>query len=114
MLSEVDEAQFEDFNPDDVDIEDRPTLDIDEENLKLIGRHKRKRREDGEGGQPKKKRERRREKKYRRQQLESEGADDETAVRKSRKKRDEESEDEEALDPETSEFRLAVPLPATK
>ncbi|KAL1994427.1 hypothetical protein VTN49DRAFT_3096 [Thermomyces lanuginosus] len=105
VLSEVDEAQFEDFNPDDVDIEDRPTLDIDEENLKLIGRHKRKRREDGEGGQPKKKRERRREKKYRRQQLESEGADDETAVRKSRKKRDEESEDEEALDPETRRRR---------
>lgn len=49
ILSEVDEAQFEDFDPENVDIEDRPQLDIDEENLKLIGRHKRKRTGDEEG-----------------------------------------------------------------
>ncbi|KAE8337854.1 hypothetical protein BDV24DRAFT_94430 [Aspergillus arachidicola] len=46
ILSEVDEAQFEDFDPENVDVEDRPQLAIDEDNLKLIGRHKeRKRRE---------------------------------------------------------------------
>ena len=47
ILSEVDEAQFENFDPENVDVEDRPQLAIDEDNLKLIGRHKRKR-EEGE------------------------------------------------------------------
>jgi len=54
ILSEVDEAQFENFDPENVAIEDRPALAIDEENLKLIGRHKRKRPEDGDDTEPKK------------------------------------------------------------
>lgn len=56
ILSDVDEAQFEDFDPANVAI-DRPPVLVHEGNLKLIGRHKRKR--DGEqgdeGGKKKKK-----------------------------------------------------------
>ena len=54
VLSEVDEAQFEDFDPSNIPIEDRPVLAVDEDNVKLLGRHKRKR--DGEDGATKKKR----------------------------------------------------------
>ncbi|KAL1969326.1 hypothetical protein VTN77DRAFT_9518 [Rasamsonia byssochlamydoides] len=104
VLSEVDEAQFEDFNPDDVAIEDRPALAIDEENLKLIGRHKRKRREGEEGEQPKKKKEGRREKKNRRLR-ESESADAESKRRKKDKRREATPEDEELLDPATRRRR---------
>jgi transcription factor SPN1 len=45
LLSEVDEAQFEDFNPDAITIEDRPQVAIDDSNVKLLGVHKRKRTE---------------------------------------------------------------------
>jgi transcription factor SPN1 len=103
VLSEVDEAQFEDFNPDDVDIEDRPALDIDEENLKLIGRHKRKRGED-EGG-PKKRKEGRREKKnLRSYDVEGDDADGKRARRreKTQRRRTPTPEAEENLDPATS------------
>lgn len=61
VLSEVDEAQFEDFDPANIAIEDRPAIAVDESNVNLIGVHKRKRAEDGEGGS-KKRKERRREK----------------------------------------------------
>ena len=66
-LSDVDEAQFADFDPANVAIEDRPAVAIDEDNIGLIGRHKRKRveGEDGEGVK-KKKKEGRREKKKKR------------------------------------------------
>lgn len=106
VLSEVDEAQFEDFNPDDVDIEDRPALDVDAENLKLIGRHKRKRREDEEGG-PKKKREGRREKKKRQQRdSDVESAEGKPGRRRTAKARREATpEDEETLSPEERELR---------
>ena len=62
LLSDVDEAQFEDFDPNQVAIEERP-IAVDEDNVKLIGRHKRKRdgEVDGEGGK-KKRREGKREK----------------------------------------------------
>lgn len=110
VLSEVDEAQFEDFNPDDVAIEDRPALAIDEENLKLIGRHKRKRRGDEEDeDHPKKKKEGRREKKSRRQRdSESADADGRRSRKKDRAQRRREAtpEDEELLDPATSEFLI--------
>ena len=51
ILSDVDEAQFEDFDPANVAI-DRPPVLVHEGNLKLIGRHKRKRDGDAddEGG----------------------------------------------------------------
>jgi transcription factor SPN1 len=105
VLSEVDEAQFEDFNPDDVDIEDRPALDVDAENLKLIGRHKRKRRDDEEG-EPRRNREGRRDKKKRHQtDSEVEDGDGKSARRKSIKsKRAATPEDDETLSPEEREL----------
>jgi hypothetical protein len=75
VLSEVDEAQFEDFDPTAIAIEDRPAIAVDETNVNLIGVHKRKRTEDGEGAAKKKKKEGRREK-----------------VKKSRKKRNDEED----------------------
>lgn len=76
VLSEVDEAQFEDFDPTNIAIEDRPAIAVDEDNVKLLGRHKRKR--DGDDGEPvkKKKKEGKREK-----------------PKKSRKKRDSDDDD---------------------
>lgn len=101
ILSEVDEAQFEDFNPENVDVEDRPQLAIDEENLKLIGRHKRKRTDDGEGRSRRK--EGRREKKSRRAQEDE--AEDGSSRRRERKKKEASPDtDEETLDPETREY----------
>nr|CAD27305.1 hypothetical protein [Aspergillus fumigatus]CAE47953.1 hypothetical protein, conserved [Aspergillus fumigatus] len=96
---------FEDFDPENVDIEDRPQLAIDEDNLKLIGRHKRKRTEE-DGQQVKRKREGRREKKNRRRDME-EGLDEgeDKSRRRDRKKRDATPEDEELLDPATRRRR---------
>lgn len=64
ILSDVDEAQFEDFDPANVAIDDRPAIAVDEDNVRLLGRHKRKRDEDmgDEEGGKKKKKEGRREK----------------------------------------------------
>ncbi|KAF2755466.1 hypothetical protein EJ05DRAFT_540195 [Pseudovirgaria hyperparasitica] len=61
VLSDVDEAQFEDFNPADIAIEDQPVA-LDDDLLGQIKVSKRKRGEDGEGGVQKKKKEGRREK----------------------------------------------------
>ncbi|GKZ26294.1 transcription factor iws1 [Aspergillus brasiliensis] len=106
ILSEVDEAQFEDFDPENVDIEDRPQLAIDEDNLKLIGRHKRKRTEGGDEERSKRKREGRREKKSRRmRELEDGGASDEEKASRRRKKKEAEIADEEMLDPATRRRR---------
>lgn len=101
ILSEVDEAQFDNFDPENVNVEDRPQLAIDEDNLKLIGRHKRKRTEDGET-RPRRK-EGRREKKSRRA---DEGGDEGgSSRRRERKKREDKPDtDEETLDPETRMF----------
>ncbi|KAL3467652.1 hypothetical protein BJX64DRAFT_273978 [Aspergillus heterothallicus] len=104
ILSEVDEAQFEDFDPENVDIEDRPQLDIDEENLKLIGRHKRKRTGDEEGSSRRKK-EGRRKKSRRQREEEEEGSDGEGAARKRRSRKVEIEEDDETLDPATRRRR---------
>lgn len=110
ILSEVDEAQFDNFDPENVDVEDRPQLAIDEDNLKLIGRHKRKRTEDGES-RPRRK-EGRREKKSRRA---DEGGDEGgSSRRRERKQREDKPEtDEETLDPETRMCYslLATPFP---
>ena len=59
LLSDVDEAQFEDFDPNQITIEERAPVAVDEDNVKLIGRHKRKRdgdamQIDGEGKKKKK------------------------------------------------------------
>lgn len=60
-LSEVDEAQFADFDPNAIQIEDRPVA-VDETNVGLLGVHKRKRTEAEEAERKKKKKEGRREK----------------------------------------------------
>lgn len=100
ILSEVDEAQFEDFDPSNVDIEERPQLAADEENLKLVGRHKRKRDDEGgEGDRPRRKKEGRREKKTRRVKDLEEGG--ERVQRRERKPREATPEDESMLDPAT-------------
>ena len=79
VLSDVDEAQFEDFDPANVAIDERPAIAVDEDNVKLLGRHKRKR-DLGDGdfeveGTKKKKKEGKREK-----------------PKKSRKKRDDDDQ----------------------
>ena len=76
VLSDVDEAQFEDFDPNQIAIEERPVT-IDEDTVKLLGRHKRKRDGDTDGeGTRKKTKERKREK-----------------PRKARKKKDSDDDD---------------------
>ncbi|KAF2274285.1 uncharacterized protein EI97DRAFT_435371 [Westerdykella ornata] len=85
-LSEVDEAQFEDFDIGDIAVQERPAQIIDDTNLNLIGVHKRKRAE-GEGEAPKKKK-KRADKPRRKKAKDNEGAaGDETGARKTRKSR---------------------------
>lgn len=60
-LSEVDEAQFADFDPSAIQIEDKP-IAVDETNVALLGVHKRKRTEAEEAERKKKKKLGRREK----------------------------------------------------
>ncbi|KAL4900276.1 transcription factor iws1 [Aspergillus multicolor] len=103
ILSEVDEAQFEDFDPENVDIEDRPQLDIDEENLKLIGRHKRKRTEEESASRRKK--EGRRKKSRRYAEEDEGGSDQEAGGRRRKPKKAAVEEDEETLDPATRRRR---------
>ncbi|KAL2041696.1 hypothetical protein N7G274_005480 [Stereocaulon virgatum] len=55
LLSDVDEAQFEDFDPNQIAIEERPAIAVDEDNVKLLGRHKRKRAEGETDGEKAKK-----------------------------------------------------------
>lgn len=63
-LSEIDEAQFEDFDPSAITIEERP-VDLDETAVNRIGKFKRKRDTGEEGEKPKKKKKRDRPKKKR-------------------------------------------------
>lgn len=76
VLSEVDEAQFEDFDPTNIAIEDRPAIAVDEDTVKTIGRYKRKRDADDTEGAKKKRKEKKREK-----------------PKKSRKKKDSDEDD---------------------
>jgi transcription factor SPN1 len=103
ILSEVDEAQFENFDPENVDVEDRAPLDVDADNLKLIGRHKRKRAE-GEEGRPRRK-EGRREKKSRRARDEEDAEEGSARPRQRKQKEKSPDTDEETLDPETRRRR---------
>ncbi|KAL9059223.1 MAG: hypothetical protein Q9162_001260 [Coniocarpon cinnabarinum] len=64
-LSEIDEAQFENFDPNALTIEERPA-DLDQDNVNAIGKFKRKRSEGEEGDKPKKKKRRDRPKKKKR------------------------------------------------
>jgi len=118
ILSEIDEAQFDAFDPSAVSIEERP-VPVDENNIALIGTHKRKR-ADGEGEEGrKKKREGKREKSKKsrapRDEDEDADADGNSSRKASRKKRDagEDGErrrarrvspDEDTLTPEESEY----------
>ncbi|KAK3169907.1 hypothetical protein OEA41_009291 [Lepraria neglecta] len=123
ILSDVDEAQFEDFDPNQIAIEERPAIAVDEDNVKLLGRHKRKRTEgevDGEKTKKNKGAKREKPKKVRKkkdsddddfsggQELEGKRVRKKKAfteggekVRKEKTKpRQAEPEDEEQLDPE--------------
>ncbi|KAJ5127123.1 hypothetical protein N7448_007902 [Penicillium atrosanguineum] len=104
ILSEVDEAQFDNFDPENVDVEERAPLDVDADNLKLIGRHKRKRAE-GEEGRPRRK-EGRREKKSRRARDEEDAEEGSSSRPRQRKQKEKSPDtDEETLDPETRRRR---------
>ena len=54
-LSDVDEAQFLDFDPKNIAIEDRPAIAVDDFNVNLLGVHKRKRAPGEESAKTKKK-----------------------------------------------------------
>ncbi|KAL1956589.1 hypothetical protein VTO42DRAFT_7000 [Malbranchea cinnamomea] len=115
VLSDIDETQFENFDPANVAIDERPQLAIDEENLKLVGRHKRQRTADDDELQKKKRREGRREKKSRRKQRQDSdevlsGGDEVDGKRAGKRrvtrvKNEEEDVNEEDLDPETRRRR---------
>lgn len=61
-LSDLDDEQFEDFDPANVAIDDRPAIAVDDSNVALLGVHKRKRAGGEDGGKKKKKKEGRRDK----------------------------------------------------
>lgn len=82
-LSEVDEDQFEDYDPETANIEDRP-VDIDEDVARTLKATKRKR---TEGEAPKKPREGRRDKKRRDRDEDVEMDDAEDGSKKSRRSR---------------------------
>ena len=129
VLSDVDEAQFEDFDPNQIAIEERPVT-IDEDTVKLLGRHKRKRDGDTDGeGTRKKTKERKREKprkarkkkdsddddfsggqelegkRVRKKKAFSEGG--EKARKEKTKARQAPAEDEEQLDPEERKWHCS-------
>ncbi|KAF2463641.1 uncharacterized protein BDR25DRAFT_272832 [Lindgomyces ingoldianus] len=89
-LSELDEQQFDDFNAEDIAIEERPAQMIDETNVNLIGVHKRKRAEgEGEPAKKKKKKDSRRDKPRRKKTHDDEvSAGEDTGGRKSRKRKE--------------------------
>lgn len=77
-LEELEEEQFENFNPEDVDIAvpDAPVA-VDESNVALLGVHKRKRADGDEGERKKKKKEGRREKPKKSKRVRAGGDDEE-------------------------------------
>ena len=81
LLSEIDEDQFEDYDPETANIEDRP-VEIDEDVARTLNGARRKR---GDAEKPKKPKEGRREKKKRDRDAEPEGVEDEGRPRKSRR-----------------------------
>jgi transcription factor SPN1 len=117
-LSDVDEAQFQDFDPNAIAIEERPRV-VDASGVALLGKHKRKR-DDADGEGKKKRREGRREKPKRSKRTGEDGGDfdgDEEggerrrktkAPSEKRKKRTPSPEDDSNLTPEESECLLQV------
>jgi transcription factor SPN1 len=120
VLSDVDEAQFADFDVANIAIEERP-IAVDEDTAKLLTRHKRKR-DPEEGDRPKKKKEGRREKPKKKKRDEEDNFSggeelqgkrkrkskpvDEEGEKKSRAKPRPVEEDEEGLDPEERMFSV--------
>lgn len=118
-LSDVDEAQFQDFDPNAIAIEERPRV-VDASGVALLGKHKRKR-DDADGEGKKKRKEGRREKPKRSKRTGGEDGQDfdgdeegEGRSRKSkapgekRKKRTPSPEDDSNLTPEESEYLFKV------
>lgn len=133
VLSEVDEAQFEDFDPTNIAIEDRPAIAVDEDTVKTLGRYKRKRDgDDGEGVKKKRKEGKREKPKKLRKKKDSDEDDfsggqelegkrkrktkhvDEGGVSSRKEKvrpRKATPENEEALDPEERKFKSGSNTP---
>jgi transcription factor SPN1 len=92
-LSDVDEAQFDDFDPDDLALEEREQIAIDDSNVALLGVHKRKRTEaEIEESRKKKRKEKKRDrpKKSRRRREGSENfsGGEEVSGKRSRKRKE--------------------------
>jgi transcription factor SPN1 len=121
-LSDVDEAQFDDFDPDNLALEEREQIAIDDSNVALLGVHKRKRTEaEIEESRKKKRKEKKRDrpKKSRRRREGSEvfsGGEELNGKRSRKRKEDGESRpkarsrvqeevDESTLTPEEREFQ---------
>lgn len=117
-LSDVDEAQFDDFNPDDLALEEREQIAVDDSNVALLGVHKRKRTEAEieEARKKKKEKKRDRPKKSRRRREGSEnfsGGEEVSGKRsrkrdgtgKSRSKKVAEDIDESTLTPEERKWQ---------
>ncbi|KAF2722081.1 hypothetical protein K431DRAFT_284288 [Polychaeton citri CBS 116435] len=88
-ISELDEQQFDDFDPNALNIPDKP-VQVDSDNVGLLGTHKRKRTAEEEEARKKKKKEGRREKPKKKKRRGEEGDDglgggDEVEGRRSRR-----------------------------
>lgn len=116
-LSDVDEAQFEDFDPNAIAIEERPRV-VDANGVALLGKHKRKR-EEGDGEAKKKRKEGRREKpkrsKNRGDDTDFTGGEEmdgrrrkQKAPTEKRRKRTPSPENDEHLTPEERELDICV------
>lgn len=101
LLSEIDENQFEDYDPETANIEDRP-VDIDEDAVRTLKASKRKR---ADGEVPRKPREGRREKKRRDRDEDTAmaGADEATAAAPRRARRTGDGERRARAKPSTPE-----------
>lgn len=131
VLSEVDEAQFADFDPTNIAFEDRPAIAVDEDTVKNLGRYKRKRDvDDGEVVKKKRKEGKREKPKKSKKKRDSDEDDfsggqeiegkrkrktkaiDEGGASRKEKVRPRKAtpENEEALDPEEREFHLRSDL----
>jgi transcription factor SPN1 len=120
ILSEVDEAQFDDFDPAAVALGDRSAVPVDGENVRQLGVHKRKRTEGVENESAKKKKREGKREKTRRSRHARDGSEpfsggEEIEGKRSRKSRAEpeakkskgaaaEVDEEENLSPEEREF----------
>jgi transcription factor SPN1 len=113
ILSDVDEAQFDDFDPTAIAVEDRPQVAVDDSNVKLLGVHKRKRTEAEIEESRKKKRKDRAREKTRKPRKERDGSEpfsggEELSGKRSRKRKEggEKSSSRKAVPDEVDEESL--------